>query len=109
MPAPQNLSSQYMPLNNNSQRSIMSSVTSGLWSVMTLGYGGTSSNSPPYSKNSEEIFTFLPELPQDSNSAGNYNDSPIECNNRLLAWQSCHIILILTNHCTNESLYKNFV
>ncbi len=102
MPAPENM------FDDGSQRSLMSSVTNGLWSVMTLGYGGSSqSNSPPYTKNSEETLTYLPSLPQDSNSASVVNE-PIDCTKRLLAWQSCHILLILSNHCTNESLYNPY-
>lgn len=105
MPAPTNLSSQYNPSN---QHSLISSVTSGLWSVMTLGYGSPANDSPPYTKASSEMFTYLPSLPQDSNSGGHVHDVPIDCTSRLLAWQSCHILLILSNHCTNEALYNPY-
>ena len=43
---------------------------------------------------------FLPALAQDSNSVT--YEVPIDCAGRLLAWQSCHILLILSNHCTNS-------
>lgn len=121
---------------NNSQRSLFSSVASGLWSVMTLGYGSSSDTSGSQSTNTNNssnpsMITYLPSLPNDSDtSSSNVSDSQIDCENRLLAWQrqkhislrlkkisinstlniisSCHILLILSNHCTNESLCNPF-
>lgn len=101
MPVPQNMSPNY-------SENLISSVTSGLWSVMTLGYGSSASQSSYNSKKSEEIFTYLPNLTHDCNTSGHANDNNIDCMNRLLAWQSCHILLILTNHCSNESLYHPY-
>ena len=92
---------------SNSQKSIISSVASGLWSVMTLGYGSSSSSSttPSVTTNNQSLVTYLPNLPNDNdNSSSNLNDTQIDCENRLLAWQSCHVLLILSNHCSNESL-----
>lgn len=103
MPMPQSLTTS----ETGSQRSLMSSVTSGLWSVMTLGYGSAGNHSPPYTKKSE-IVTYLPNLSHDSNTASSVHDTTIDCTKRLLAWQSCHILLILSNHCTNESLYNPY-
>jgi hypothetical protein len=90
---------------SNSQKSIISSVASGLWSVMTLGYGSSSSSTPSVTTNNQSLVTYLPNLPNDNdNSSSNLNDTQIDCENRLLAWQSCHVLLILSNHCSNESL-----
>ena len=115
MPQPpnQNLSSH---LTSNStydpatQRSILSSVASGLWSVVTLGYGGGSTPTTPSPGAKSEDVTFLPNVPTDGNgsASGNSNDIQIDCASRLLAWQSCHILLVLSNHCTNEALYNPY-
>ena len=84
----------------------MNSVVSGLWTVVTLGYGASSSR--PVFKNSPDS-TYLPNLPSDNNDYSNKTaDAVIECKDRLLAWQSCHILLILSNHCTNEALYNPY-
>ena len=132
MPAPASniLSSQALAMisdsgNSSNQRSLFSSVASGLWSVVTLGYGSGSSSSTTTSssattnlpsnkldqtQNSQQIFSYLPDLPVDTNNSSNntVNDVQIDCPSRLLAWQSCHLLLILTNHCTNESLYNPY-
>ena len=75
---------------------------------MTLGYGSsneTAANDQSSTTTNQQMTTYLPSLPNDSDGASsNINDSQIDCENRLLAWQSCHILLILSNHCTNESL-----
>lgn len=98
----------------SSQRSFMSSFTSGLWSVMTLGLGGSGSSSDAISANpSGTIVTYLPHLPSDAHSnpsggGAGLTDTQIDSTNRLLAWQSCHILLVLSNHCTNESLYNPY-
>jgi hypothetical protein len=115
MPPPpnQNLSSH---LTNNSnldtagQRSIFSSFSSGLWSVVTLGYGGGSSGSSMTTSANSQDITYLPNIPTDGNgsASGNSNDIQIDCGSRLLAWQSCHILLVLSNHCTNEALYNPY-
>ena len=103
MPAPEFGSTQ-LP----NDRSLISSVTSGLWTMMTLGYSSPASDGPPYTKNSE-IITYLPDLRSDSHSKSNSGKEMfIECSDRLLAWQSCHILLILSNHCTNETLYNPY-
>ena len=114
MPQPpsQNLSSH---LTNNSnettlQRSLFSSVASGLWSVVTLGYGSGSSTSSVSSSASAQDLTYLPSIPSEGNgsASASSNDAQIDCGNRLLAWQSCHILLVLSNHCTNEALYNPY-
>lgn len=112
---------------NSSQRSYLSSFASGLWSVMTLGLAsgatatgpstsstGTSSPADDGQKSDADrnkpIVTFLPNLPADAHTSygGNLNDTQIDSASRLLAWQSCHILLVLSNHCTNESLYNPY-
>jgi len=103
MPIPHGTSSAGL----NSQKSLISSVASGLWSVMTLGYGSSGSPQPPVTltTSNQSLLTYLPNLPNDNdNSSSNLNDTQIDCENRLLAWQSCHVLLILSNHCSNESL-----
>ena len=103
MPAPEFGSTQ-LP----NDRSLISSVTSGLWTMMTLGYSSPTSDGPPYTKNSD-IIPYLPDLRSDSHSKSNSGKEMfIECSDRLLAWQSCHILLILSNHCTNETLYNPY-
>lgn len=105
---------------NQRSSSLMSSITSGLWTVMTLGFGGTTGGSPDepaYTASGSgeakqpEIVTYLPHLPADAHSSsggGALTDTQIDSANRLLAWQSCHILLVLSNHCTNESLYNPY-
>lgn len=92
--------------------SLLSSVTSSLWTVMTLGLASSSSNTAPAEATSinQKIPTYLPNLPSDiySNPNSNANETQIDCHNRLLAWQSVHILLVLSNHCTNESLYNPY-
>jgi hypothetical protein len=119
MPAPpmKNLSS-YLQENNASQRnnSLISSLTSGLWSIMTLGMvSSTNPDTKNETNNKDEnknqpLQTFLPPLPNDSStSSGAYAyETQIDCSSRLLAWQSCHILLVLVNNCTNESLYNPY-
>lgn len=123
MPAPpQNVSSQTMLLmaskNQNAaspqqQSSWFSSVGSGLWTVMTLGLASGSSSQPAESTDTDkqQLQTYLPAFSNDTynnaHSSSPY-DMPIDCSSRLLAWQSCHILLVLTNHCTNESLYNPY-
>jgi hypothetical protein len=94
--------------------SLLSSVTSSLWTVMTLGLA-SSSNTVSTASNSnntniQKIPTHLPNLPSDiySNPNSNVTETLIDCHNRLLAWQSVHILLVLSNHCTNESLYNPY-
>ena len=111
MPQPpnQNLSSHLTNTSSDvsGQRSILSSLSSGLWSVVTLGYGGGSYAAVP---SSSQDITYLPSIPADGNgsASGNSNDVQIDCASRLLAWQSCHILLVLSNHCTNEALYNPY-
>jgi hypothetical protein len=69
---------------------MLSSVASGLWTVMTLGLAS-----------STQTQTTTPAISTTSNDT-NLNET-LDCTNRLLALQSCHILLILSNHCTNES------
>ena len=103
--------------------SLLSSVTSGLWTVMTLGLVSSSAPPPPVeqsassgdsSANQDTIVTYLPSLNGENNSSvssksgGAAGDAPLDCASRLLAWQSCHILLVLSNHCTNESLYNPY-
>ncbi len=111
MPQPPNqtLSSHLTNSSNEvGQRSLFSSVASGLWSVVTLGYG-SSSAAIPSNTNTEDI-TFLPNIPAEGNgsASASSNDVQIDCGSRLLAWQSCHILLVLSNHCTNEILYNPY-
>lgn len=125
MPAPpQSTSSQAALLmaskNQNApvqpQSSWFSSVGTGLWTVMTLGLASGSaqpSDSDAASPDPKQLLlpTYLPSFSNDTynnaNSSSPY-DTPIDCSSRLLAWQSCHILLVLTNHCTNESLYNPY-
>jgi hypothetical protein len=97
---------------NDDSASMLSSVASGLWSVVTLGYGSSSEQPSPASVKSNQIETFLPDLPADVNSSNSGHvigiDTQIDCSTRLLAWQSCHIMLILSNHCTHDSLYNPY-
>lgn len=58
-------------------------LMSSFWSIMTLGYSTSQSNKDDASQ--ETI---------------NYTD-------RLLALQSCHILLILSNYCTNDITFRN--
>lgn len=111
MPVPNSQAyNAYMSNVNSSQRSILSSVASGLWSVVTLGYGSSSEaisqpNKTEASSSNQPMITFLPNLPSDTEiSSSNVTDTQIDCENRLIAWQSCHVLLILSNHCTSESL-----
>jgi hypothetical protein len=111
MPQPPNqtLSSHLTNTSNEvGQRSLFSSVAIGLWSVVTLGYG-SSSAAVTLSANSEDT-TFLPSIPSEGNgsASASSNDVQIDCGTRLLAWQSCHILLVLSNHCTNEILYNPY-
>ncbi len=67
---------------------------------MSLGYA-----SPP----AQPPQTYLPPLPHDSNSAPSASSEPaLDCQSRLLAWQSCHLLLVLANHCTSEHLYNPY-
>ena len=89
---------------------------------MTLGMASESSSvskvSPeiPSSNKPDSLpkplVTYLPGLPTDNSMAnGAYlsdSTAPIDCSARLLAWQSCHLLLVLVNHCTNESLYNPY-
>ena len=87
----------------------MSSVASGLWSVMTLGLGSSGASSTVNTQEDDNEKTYLPNLPTDNSSANqNTTDIQIDCSTRLLAWQSCHILLVLSNHCTNESFYNPY-
>lgn len=109
VPASQNLNSYLSTSDSSSQRSFMSSVASGLWSVMTLGLASSSYTTDDTHSPNDPIVTYLPSLPNDNSSnSGNINDAQIDCSTRLLAWQSCHILLVLSNHCTNESLFNPF-
>ena len=93
MPQPpaQNLSS-YLQENQMTatQRSLFSSVASGLWSVVTLGYGSPASTASnpapkPSNDNNAPIITYLPSLPSEgSNSNGNGADIQIDCANRYI-------------------------
>ena len=94
MPIPSGSSFNSLSNNSvNSQRSLFSSVASGLWSVVTLGYGSssdTSSTQQSTTNNSsnQSMITYLPSLPNDNDTSGsNVNDTQIDCENRLLAWQ----------------------
>lgn len=78
--------------NNGANRTMLSSVASGLWTVMTLGLSSSSTEKPTEQTTSKINDVNL-----------NTNETLIDCTNRLLALQSCHILLILSNHCTNES------
>jgi hypothetical protein len=118
----QNLTSYLTSSDASSQRSLMSSFASGLWTVMTLGLGSTTPTSSSSNTNNNEnglnadeksnktIVTFLPNLPSDTHTtnSSNVTDTQIDSASRLLAWQSCHILLVLSNHCTNESLYNPY-
>ena len=59
---------------------------------MTLGYGSsneTAANDQSSTTTNQQMTTYLPSLPNDSDGASsNINDSQIDCENRLLAWQS---------------------
>jgi hypothetical protein len=105
----------YLQNSQPQAQSLMSSLTTGLWSVMTFGMtsGKTKSGASPGEKSNEQkpLALFLPSLPTDNSTAtGAYmNDTPLmDCASRLLAWQSCHMLLVLVNHCTNESLYNPY-
>jgi hypothetical protein len=116
IPAPTNFAAHSLnTLGKNVQdsqhSSLISSVASGLWTVMTLGYGGSqTSPTKDVARNSKsEFITHLPNLASDAYSSANHSiEAQIDCTNRLLAWQSCHILLILSNHCTNESLHNPY-
>ncbi len=73
--------------NASNNRSVISSVASGFWSVVTLGYSSTSPSSSP-----KKLATLT-----DASSI-----ESIDCQSRLLALQSCHALLILSNYCTSE-------
>lgn len=109
MPSP-SPSQNYLEANNQPQRSIMSSVASGLWSVVTLGYGSAAAPTATSESDKNEIITYLPKISSDNSGSGNVNgyDTPIDCSARFLAWQSCHILLVLSNQCTNESLHNPY-
>jgi hypothetical protein len=117
MPPPpmKNLAS-YLQNSQPQSQSLMSSLTTGLWSVMTFGMASgasTTKTTPPSDKSQEQkpLMTYLPNLPTDNSTtsgAYTYDSAPIDCASRLLAWQSCHMLLVLVNHCTSESLYNPY-
>ncbi|RNA42637.1 dymeclin [Brachionus plicatilis] len=105
MPPPssvQNLSS-YLSNEVQNQRSFMSSVASGLWSVMTLGLGSANLSTDQNNLEDENEKYFLP-----SDSTTQNTDDQLDCSSRYVAWQSCHILLVLSNNYTNESLYNPY-
>ena len=79
---------------------MLSSVASGLWTVMTLGLSSSSTTTTTETSTSETTTTSKTNNDLYLNTT---NETQIDCTNRLLALQSCHILLILSNHCTNES------
>lgn len=93
----------------NSGRTMLSSVASGLWTVMTLGLAQSSNTSSSSSNSSSTTTTSSTTTntltANTSNNEPNINEM-LDCTNRFLALQSCHILLILSNHCTNE-LFRN--
>ncbi|CAF0755639.1 unnamed protein product, partial [Didymodactylos carnosus] len=68
------------------------SVASGLWSVVTLGLASTSTTT-----------VIVDDQDVNSNST---SDIPPDLRNRLLSNQSIHLLLILSNHFTNDT-HKN--
>lgn len=116
-PAFQSLSSYLQNADSTQQSTLISNLASGLWSVMTLGLAGSSSvkevKGSDSSSEQKPLITYLPSLPSDHSTSGNggvylYDSAPIDCSARVLAWQSCHLLLVLVNHCTNESLYNPY-
>jgi hypothetical protein len=85
---------------------------------MTLGMAGGSSETtspasdPKIKSKDKPLTTYLPSLPTDNSTTGTgayiYDSPPVDCAVRVLAWQSCHLLLVLANHCTNESLYNPY-
>lgn len=108
MPPPpnvQNLSS-YLSNEVQNERSLFTSVTNGLWSVMTFGLVSVKPLSDQNSQEDETEKSYFYNLP--SSSSNQNTDDDLDCSSRYLAWQSCHILLVLSNNCTNESLYNPY-
>ena len=118
-PPPVKTLASYLQDSQAQRSSIISSLTSGLWSVVTLGLASSNSNEAETNlektnsstqEKQKPLVTFLPNLPTDASNANSsyIYDAQIDCSSRLLAWQSCHLLLVLVNHCTSESLYNPY-